>query len=147
MTLRTLGISTTLVGLVMWIVSGLWHNLILANFYAQRGASHEGIGILLISYLILALIMSYLYPFGYRGKAAWLEGLRFGVIVGILWVFPHELAMAGAHEASLSYVFRNGIWHVIEQGIGGIVLGILYGKIEMSTEEYNWNSPHHAGSK
>lgn len=138
---RNLIISTALVGLVMWVVSGLWHNLILANFYAQaKGASHEGIGILLISYAILAFIMSYLYPLGYQGKAAWLEGLRFGMLMGILWVFPHELAMAGAHGESLTYVFKNGAWHAVEQGIGGMVLGFLYGKMEQSAEEYRWNA-------
>ena len=140
MKLRNLSMFTAVVGFSMWVVSGLWHNLILANFYAQKGASHEGIGILFISYLILALIMSYLYPFGYRGKAPWLEGLRFGIMIGILWVFPHELAMAVAHGESLSYVFKNGAWHAIEQGIGGIILGSIYGKFERSAEEYNWDS-------
>ena len=113
----------------MWIFSGLWHNLILANFYAsETGAEHEGIGILLIAYLILALFMAYLYPQLYKGGRPAIEGLKFGAMIGLLWVFPHELAMAGAHGESLSYVFKNATLHVFEQGWGGLVLGLIYGQ-------------------
>jgi len=45
-----------------------------------------------------------------------IEGLKFGALIGLLWVFPHDLAMAGAHGDSLSYVFKNAILHIVEQG-------------------------------
>ncbi len=50
-------------------------------------------------------------------------------VIGLLWVFPHGLAMAGAHGDSISYVFKNAAWHVVEQGVGGIVIGLVYGKL------------------
>jgi len=121
--------STLAVGFTMWVISGLWHNLILANFYVnETGASHDGIGLLLIAYLILALFMSYMYPQGYKGGKPILEGLRFGIMIGLLWVFPHELAMAGAHGEPLAYVFKNALLHAVEQGLGGVLLGIIYAK-------------------
>ncbi len=116
-------------GLVMWVVAGLWHNLIVPSFYAKEtGANHEGICLMLLSYMILALFMTYLYPFYCRGRSTLLIGFRFGMIIGVLWVFPHELLMAGAHGDSLSYVFKNGAWHAIEQGIGGVVLGLIHAR-------------------
>ena len=72
--------------------------------------------------------MAYVYPLGYKGKKPVWEGLRFGMIMGVLWVFPHELAMAGAHGDSLAYVFKNAAWHLVEQGVGGIVIGLVYGR-------------------
>lgn len=129
MTMKKLVLSTGIVGFAMWVFSGLWHNLILANFYAtETGASHEGIGLLLIAYLILALFMAYLYPRIYKGGGPAIEGLKFGALIGLLWVFPHELAMAGAHGEPLSYVFKNAVLHVVEQGLGGIILGLIYGR-------------------
>ncbi len=129
MNLKKLALATLVGGFAMWVISGLWHNLILANFYAsETEASHEGIGILLIAYLILSLIMSYMYPLGYKGGRPTIEGLRFGALIGLLWVFPHELAMAGAHETSISYVFKNALWHMVEQGLGGIVIGLIYSR-------------------
>lgn len=42
------------VGFSMWVIAGLWHNLILTKFYThETEATHKGIGILLIAYLIL----------------------------------------------------------------------------------------------
>lgn len=112
----------------MWLLAGAWHELLAAKFYtSEADATHEGIGIIFIAYMILALLMAYLYPLGYKGGRPTVEGLRFGVLMGLLWVFPHELAMAGAHGDSIPYVFKNAAWHMIEQGAGGIVIGVVYG--------------------
>ena len=127
MRLKKLIIATILGGLGMWIVAGIWHNLIMANLNKNVHATHDGIGYLLIAYFILSLIMAYIYPLGYKGKKPIFEGLRFGVIIGILWILPHGIAMVGAHGDSLLYVLKNTAWHVIEQGIGGIIVGVIYG--------------------
>lgn len=130
MNIKKLFQATAAAGFGMWVFSGIWHNLILANFYAsETGASHDGIGVLLIAYLVLALIMAYIYPLGYKGGRPIVEGLRFGMLIGLLWVFPHELALAGAHGDSISYVFKNAALHVVEQGFGGIIVGFIYGRM------------------
>ena len=129
MNIKKLIQSTLTGGVGMWVLSGLWHNLILANFYmSETEATHEGIGILLVAYLVLSLIMAYIYPLGYKGGRPVIEGLRFGIVIGLLWVFPHDLAMAGAHGESISYVFKNAAWHLFEQGFGGIIVGLVYGR-------------------
>jgi len=113
----------------MWLLAGLWHEVIMASFYAAEAhATHEGTAIILLAYLILGILMAYLYPLVYKGGRPFLEGLWFGILIGLLWVFPHELAMAGAHGKSLVYVFKNAAWHIVEQGAGGIVIGLVYGR-------------------
>jgi hypothetical protein len=98
MKVKKLILTTLTVDFIMWVISGIWHNLILANFYASEvEATHEGIGVLLIAYLILGLFMAYLYPRFFKGGRPVIEGLKFGALIGLLWVFPHDLAMAGAH--------------------------------------------------
>lgn len=116
-------------GLVMWVVSGIWHNLILVQFYTvEKGAEHEGILILFIAYIFLGIFMTYFYSKLKKGDNYWFEGVKFGMIMGLLWVFPHELAMAGAHSEPLDYVFKNAIWHLVEQSFGGIVIAVFYRK-------------------
>ena len=114
-------------GTIMWIAAGVWHNLIMANFYRDVHAEHESIGLLLAAYFILALFMAYLYPLFNKVEDRVFNGLLFGSIIGLLWVFPHELAMAGAHGSSVLYVFKNAAWHIVEQGIGGIVIALVLG--------------------
>ena len=114
----------------MWLLAALWHKLIMAQFYIdETAATHEGTGIIFIAYLILAGLMLLLYP-----QKSWfnnnlLSGLLFGAVIGLLWVLPHELAMAGAHGEPLGYVFINAAWHMVEQGIGGSVIALFYRRI------------------
>lgn len=118
----------------MWLLAGLWHKLIMVQFYVDKTeATHEGTGIILLAYLILAALMAWLYPRVYKDGQPAIEGLKFGIVIGLLWVFPHELAMAGAHGDSIVYVFQNAVWHIVEQGVGGIVIGVVYDKTAGTT--------------
>lgn len=130
-------------GIVMWGIAGLWHQLVAATFYAEETqATHGGIGIILMAYGVLGLLMSHLYAWiDPHGKPA-LEGLKFGAIIGLLWVFPHELAMAGAHGEPLPYVFKNASWHVVEQGLGGVVIGLIRGRGARATVPANTMAEH-----
>ena len=121
-------IATFVGGLGMWIIAGLWHNFVLPLFNENIQAHHDGFGLMLIGYFLLAFLMGYLYSINYTGKKPLLEGLRLGVVVGLLWVLPHGLVMAGAHDTSVIYEFKNAIWHMIEQGIGGVIIGLVYSR-------------------
>jgi len=129
-------ILATLAGSVtMWLLAGVWHELLMAKFYAgETEATHEGTGIIFLAYMVLSILMAYMYPLGYKGGRPAVEGLRFGIVIGLLWVFPHGLAMAGAHGNSISYVIKNAVWHMIEQGVGGIIIGLVYGRVQAATK-------------
>ncbi len=121
-------IATLASGLVMWIIAGLWHNLVLPYFNVSIQAHHDGIFFMLIAYFILAMLMVYIYSYGFKRDKPVIDGLKLGVIIGILWVFPHGLAMAGVHDTSIIYEIKNTLWHMFEQGIGGIIIALIYGK-------------------
>jgi hypothetical protein len=123
--LKKLLLSTLASGLGMWIIGGLWHNLILPGFNDNVEAHHDGLGITLIAYFILAFLMAYIYFLIYKGNVSVIKGLKFGVLIGILWVFPHGLAMAGTHDTSIIYEFKNTFYHMFEQGIGGIIICLI----------------------
>ncbi len=123
MRIKRFFLATFAGGIVMWGVAGLWHELVMAQFYTRQAhATHEGTGIILLAYLILAALMVYLYPRFSGSSRYFQEGAKFGALIGLLWVFPHGLAMAGAHGEPVAYVVKNALWHVVEQGIGGIVI-------------------------
>ncbi|RKY90209.1 MAG: hypothetical protein DRQ01_09560 [Ignavibacteriae bacterium] len=126
--------------LVMWLLSGLWHVLIMGDFYAKYAgpSTFEEPKMLFIAlgYAILALLMVYIYTQGYKGGSPLKEGLRFGVIMGLLWVLPINVVMYGVVETSSTILVVDVIWHLVEQGIGGIVIGLIYGS-KKSGEETN----------
>jgi hypothetical protein len=110
----------------MWIIGGLYHNLILPAFNETIHPHHEGLGITLIAYFILAFLMTYIYSLSNAKINTLLRGAKLGIVIGILWVFPHGLAMAATHETSIVYEFKNALYHMIEQGIGGLIVFCVY---------------------
>lgn len=126
-TLR-LTLATISSGLIMWIIAGLWHNLILPGINENIHPHHEGIFIMLIAYFILAFLMTLLFAMIFNKSNPLTLGIKLGIIVGILWVFPHGLAMAGIHETSILYEVKNALWHLFEQGIGGITIALFFRK-------------------
>ena len=119
-------LSTLTGGFAMWVVGGLWHNLILPIFDSNVQAHHDGLVIVLISYFILAFLMAYLFLLSHQEyKSVVIDGLKIGVLVGILWVFPHGLAMAGTHDTSIVYEIQNTLYHMVEQGIGGVIIAFI----------------------
>jgi len=125
MTILKLTSSTILGGFAMWITAGLWHNLILPSLNHNIEAHHKGLGLMLLAYLILAFLMTIVYSFKLKTSKPVVEGIKVGMIIGILWVFPHGLAMAGAHDTSITYEIKNAIYHMFEQGLGGIVIAYI----------------------
>jgi hypothetical protein len=45
MNMKKFVLATVVGGFGMWVLSGLWHNLIVPTFYSETGASHEGKGV------------------------------------------------------------------------------------------------------
>lgn len=115
----------------MFLLSGLWHMLIMADFYEANGASNAftepKMQYIVFGYLILALLMSYMYPQGYKGDSPVVEGLKFGVLMGLLWILPIGVVLFGVMESSGTLLIVDAAWHIAEQGIGGIVIGLVYG--------------------
>lgn len=122
-------VTAVIGGFIMWVISGLWHNLILPSLYADTHATHEGIFILLLAYVILAGFMVYLLPIIFKDGSLVMRGLKLGMFVGVLWILPYTLTMAGAHGTSLVYVVKNTLWHMVEQGLGGIFIALLANKL------------------
>lgn len=118
-------LATTVGGLGMWIIAGLWHNLILPMINENVIAHHEGLGIGLVAYFILSFLLVYLYlQINTKGNPFY-EGIKIGIVVGVLWVFPHGLVMAGTHDTSIIYEIKNTLYHMIEQGIGGVIIATI----------------------
>jgi len=117
--------ATLVGGLAMWIIAGLWHNLILPTVNTKIKAHHDGIIIMLIAYFMLALLIAYVYSHMDFSDNTIVKGLKTGIIIGIIWVLPHGLTMAGAHNTSIVYEFKNALYHIFEQGVGGIIIALV----------------------
>ena len=121
-------------GVVSFLLSGLWHVLLMGNFYESATAGMREPSIFWsigLGYLVLGFIMAYMFPKmytkGYEGHAPLGEGLKFGAIIGLLWWLPTNLVLYGVTESPFSLVIVDSAWHVVEEALGGAALGLVSG--------------------
>jgi hypothetical protein len=134
-------LTATVAGfVVMFVLAGLWHMVIMDEFYARHtyvpGREEPLLGYIGLGYLILAALMAYVYPKGYSGGSPVKEGLRFGALMGLLWILPHSTVLYGALGlGTRAIIVVDVIWHIVEEGIGGAVMGAIYGTIAPAKAE------------
>ena len=117
---------------VMFLLGGMWHMLLADSFYEANSVAAlldaPRMQFVILGYLILGLLMAYVYPKGYAGGGGIGEGLRFGAIMGLLWVLPHGVVLHGVeYGATGKLILVDAAWHLVEQGIGGIAMALIYG--------------------
>ena len=131
MDLKKFSLATVGGFFAMFIPGGLWHMLIMKDFYdkyaGDSALAEPNILFIILGVLILSALMAYMYPQGYKGGSPLKEGLRFGVVIGLLWILPINVIMIGVMGTSITLVVVDALWHMVGQGIGGIVIGYIYG--------------------
>ncbi len=65
--------------------------------------------------------------------------MMFGVFIGVLWLLPFNLVLHGAYNFLTIALLINSSWAVVEQGLGGIVIGLSY--------KYSYTNKANAQSK
>ena len=81
-----------------------------------------------VAYIVLALLMAFMYPKGIEGTGVLANGLKFGILIGLIFQLPMAIIHFSVIEgATISIVFAECIWHMIEQRIGGIAIAYGYG--------------------
>jgi hypothetical protein len=117
---------------VMFALSGLWYMVLMSKFYRaqDQGIMREQFNFLflVLGYVVLAFLMSLIYPIGYKGGSLVKEGLRFGVLIGLVVWLTANLTLHGVLNNTLASALVDSVWHIVEQGIGGIVIALVYGK-------------------
>lgn len=122
----------------VFLLGGLWHMLIMGDFYTTHttaiARAEPNMLFIVLGSLVLGILMSYTYPIGYKGGTAVKEGFRFGALIGLIWILPFSLIMHGVWNLPLVAVIVDAAWHVVEEGIVGIVVAMIYGTVAAASE-------------
>ena len=117
----------------MYSLSFVWYGLVARGFnddqymMVLRGPQDFSFLSIAVGYFLLALLLSYIYPFGYRGGRSGSQGLRFGIMMGLLIALPAALIHSGAYKMPLAANMVDAVYRVVEIGVGGLIIGRLYG--------------------
>lgn len=127
-------LASAAVFVVIFILEMVIHGILLADIYQQTAAvwrpqaeMEANMWYMWLGYLILAPVFTYIYVRGYEaGKDGLAQGLRYGVIVGILLSIPQSLiwyAVLPIPGALALYWAAAGMVEVIA---AGVATGLIY---------------------
>ncbi len=116
----------------MFSLAGLFNGIIIKEF-VNNNIVPEMLNLppnmLLIAggYLLLAVLMVLLFPKVINEENYSIKsGFMFGVFISILWLLPISLVLHGAYNFPILALLIDSGWAVVEQGLGGIVIGLCY---------------------
>jgi hypothetical protein len=124
-----------LAGFVVALLLGLLWYTVMEGFYdaqyselnrPESEALRSTLWIVL-GYLVGYFLMAYIYPIGYKGGAPVKEGLRFGLLIGLIMTLPFALVLYGVYVFPLAGILVDIIYQVVEKTIGGVVIALVYG--------------------
>jgi hypothetical protein len=123
------------VTLAIFATNSLWYAVIMRGFYENSQGSwmqvsreHPSIPVIILGMFVLSVLMTVLYPKVQMGiKSPILANLVFGMLIGLIYVLPSSLYYYGTTNfLAFGPMTMDVCWHMVEEGIAGIVLGALY---------------------
>ncbi len=117
------------------VLSGLFHRVVMGDFFSHHLMNNLGVGMPgplfpILIYLPMALIMAYMYPKGYEGRAPAAEGFRFGALAGLLAIIPLNVFFVYLLDIPKVVAFVDVPWHAVEEGLVGLTIGLVYGRFK-----------------
>ncbi|HVM33523.1 MAG TPA: DUF1761 domain-containing protein [bacterium] len=108
-----------------------WHLALFKDYYMGLTMRREPlIQLGVLSMLIQAGIMAYLYPLFYKGGEPLKTGAKFGLIMGLFMGSYGVLAEAGKFDVGPlgAWFLHEGIYFPLQFTIIGAVMGLIYGR-------------------
>jgi hypothetical protein len=84
---------------------------------------------LTLSYLVVAWIMAFIFPYGYEGGSAVAEGFRFGLVIWALVSLGMGLGMQAFQPDNMGAFLFAQVINLLQYVLGGIVIGMLAAKM------------------
>jgi hypothetical protein len=98
-----------------------------ATAHLWRPMEEMKMGLFYFVYLCISFLLAVIFSRGYEGKGM-AEGLRFGVIIGLLMAIPMAYGTYGAMPIPYSLALKWFLFGVIEYAVAGAILAAVFGK-------------------
>jgi len=128
---------SVLAGFVGFMVAGILLEELIFKSYLER-AFYQPIGaavpapslVAFVAPLSIALIMAYLYPKGYEGGSHAVEGLRFGVLLGLFSGIPFVVFFDLLFPIAFGPALVQILLYTLEVAAAGLLIGLVYGRLQ-----------------
>ena len=120
--------------ILTFVMAASWHLALFKNVYARLGAFTRPRPIIplgILSMVLQAAVVAYLYPFFYRGGPPPLEGATFGLLLGVFMGSNAVLAEAGKNQVGSlrTWIALEGVYYLLQFTLVGLAIGLVYGSL------------------
>lgn len=119
---------------VMFSLAGLYTGVLAREFISTHldktlMRTPPNLVLVFLGYVVLASLTSVIYRrfVCVNGSPAW-SGIRFGMSAAVCWLMPYSLVLFGVYNFPYIVLPLDFAWALVEQGAGGLVIGLIYGK-------------------
>jgi hypothetical protein len=72
-------------------------------------------------------LLVYIYPIGYKGGQPVMEGVRFGVVLGLFAAMLSLIYFGLLNFTSAAWFWAEAVFAGVQTGATGVVIGLVYG--------------------
>lgn len=111
----------------------IWHLVLFHDYYLSVGMRKDPLMYLgVMSMLIQAAVLTYLYPRVYKGGEPLKEGAKFGFSMGLFLASFAALADAGKFDlgSPIAWILHEGTVTLFQFTLAGIIIGLIYGRMK-----------------
>ena len=122
-----------IVFIVYTIINWIIHSALLSSTYAELSLSLGHLGLVTyLTALFFSFMFVYVFTKGYEARG-WAEGIRYGLIIGLLvnviWMFNQHTI----YPVPFSLVLQWFVYGMIQFMICGLVVATIYRRLETRT--------------
>ncbi|QIL21089.1 hypothetical protein [Thermomonas sp. HDW16] len=126
--------SAILSAIVMFCLAGLFNGVLAKEFIqthvnASMLRETPNLALIFIGYLLLATLMVLAYRKATLPVLAPMKrGLTVGLAFAVIWLVPYSLVLFSVYRFPYEALAIDLPWALVEQGLGGLVIGLMQGK-------------------
>src|SRR5574341_776154 len=117
-----------------FLFAASWHLGVFKSVYARLGVFTRPQPIIALGVLSMVLqagVVAYLFPLFYRGGNPLAQGACFGFLLGVFMGSNAVLAEAGKNQVGSlrTWIALEGVYYLFQFVVVGMVIGLVYGNL------------------
>ena len=114
---------------IMFVLDYVWFQVIFKGYVeSQMASTGNNVPMHALGEWCMAALLAWIYPIGYKGGSAMQEGMKFGILMGLLYGLPNAIHMYASMTGPVSMLAFFTAHGVVLAMVGGMAVAWVHGK-------------------